>query len=63
MEWEYLVEEIKPTARDEDIQELLSDAGDGGWELTTSLTLPGDPLINNGADRIFLILKKPLKKS
>jgi hypothetical protein len=63
MEWEYHVEEISPSATEEDIQKLLSDLGDGGWELTTSLVLPGDLHINKGAGRTYLLLKKPLKRN
>ncbi len=46
MEWEYFVEEVPPSAKGEDIEKILSDLGDGGWELSTSVTLPGDPHIN-----------------
>ena len=63
MEWEYFVEEVSPSASEGDIQKQLSDLGDGEWELTTSLSLPGDPHINNGAGRIYLLLKKPLKEN
>jgi hypothetical protein len=63
MEWEYFVEKVSPSATEEDIEKLLSDLGSGGWELTTSLSLPGDPHINNGAGRTYLLLKKPLKRS
>jgi hypothetical protein len=63
MEWDYVVEEVKCSATGEDIEKLLSDLGCGGWELTTSLTLPGDPHINKGVGRTYLLFKRPLKKS
>jgi hypothetical protein len=62
MEWEYFVEEISPSSTGDDIEKLLADLGLGGWELSTSLTLPGDPHVNNGAARTYLLCKKPLQK-
>ena len=63
MEWDYVVEEIRSNASAQDVEKLLGDLGLGGWELTTSLTLPGDPRVNNGASRAYIIFKRPLKKS
>jgi hypothetical protein len=63
MEWEYFVEEVSQTANREDIEKLLADLGDGGWELSTSLTLPGDPHVNRGAARTYLLFKKPVQKN
>ena len=63
MEWEYFVEQVKPTTTGDDLEKALADLGDGGWELSTSLTLPGDPHVNNGEPRIYLICKKPFHKS
>jgi hypothetical protein len=62
MEWDYFVEEISPSATGDDIEKVLCDAGNGEWELSTSLTLPGDSHINQGATRTFLLFKQPLKK-
>lgn len=63
MEWEYFVEEVPLNATRDGIDKILADLGDGEWELSTSLTLPGDPHINNGAARIYLLCKKPVQKS
>jgi hypothetical protein len=63
MEWEYFVEEVPQNSNHDDIEKLLADLGDGGWELTTSLTLPGDPHVNSGAARTYLLCKRPARKS
>lgn len=62
MEWEYFVEEVSSNTTAEDLEKTLADLGDGEWELTTSLSLPGDPHINQGAGRTYLLLKKPIRK-
>jgi len=57
MKWEYLMEEV-PTSK-ETFEELLSDAGEAGWEAVTSWVIQGDPHINKGASRTFILFKKP----
>src|ERR1700691_5754032 len=46
MKWEYLMEEV-PTSK-ETFEELLSDAGEAGWEAVTSWVIQGDAHINKG---------------
>jgi hypothetical protein len=62
MEWDYFVDDIEPNATGDDIEAVLTDAGLGGWELVTSVTLPGDPHVNDGAARTYLLFKQPIKK-
>ena len=63
MEWEYWVEEISASASTEEIEKQMSELGSGGWEAVTSWSFPGDPHINSGAWRIYVLFKKPLVKS
>lgn len=57
MQWQYLIEEL---ATDEDENEkMLQELGAGGWEAFTSWTVPGDPHINKGAWRVYVLFKKP----
>jgi hypothetical protein len=63
MHWEYLVEETPQGVSAEALENILLNLGSVGWELATSLTLPGNPAINNGADRTLLVLKRPGEKT
>jgi|HubBroStandDraft_4_1064222.scaffolds.fasta_scaffold1155174_1 hypothetical protein len=59
MEWQYLVEELAADGTSESVQDKLTELGSGGWEAVTSWAVPGDPHVNNGAWRVYLLLKKP----
>jgi hypothetical protein len=56
MEWKYLVEEVSGSK--ETIEAQLADL-DPEWEAVTSWTVPGDPHINQGAWRTYILFKKP----
>ncbi len=60
MEWKYLVEELSGGGK-EAIEEQLAELGSGGWEAVTSWSVPGDPHINDGAWRTYILFKKKSK--
>ena len=59
MEWQYHLEEVSPAASKETIEEQVSELGSGGWEAVTSWAIPGDPHVNQGALRVYILFKKP----
>lgn len=61
MRWEYIVEEVSPTASTETIEDQLMQRGSSEWEAVSSWAVPGDPHVNQGAWRILILFKKPVR--
>jgi hypothetical protein len=61
MEWEYLVEEV-PASMDS-FMHNLTDAGSKEWEAVTTWVIQGDPHINKGASKTFILYKRPKKRA
>jgi len=56
-EWQYLIEEL--SSSEETNEEKLAELGGGGWEAVSAWAVPGDPHINKGAWRTYVLFKKP----
>jgi hypothetical protein len=62
-EWSYLVEEVSTPDDGEEIKVGIERQVQGfaaeGWEPVSSWSIPGNPQINNGAWRVYMLFKRP----